>query len=90
LIEYCLPIIFIHMHRALWICPAIILTVRRGAPGIFISHSSSGSWSKKNSVTRLFVCQAANSVAPGRLPFTAGSYEVMPTSNLDFLLLDQS
>src|SRR5258705_9548176 len=52
------------MHRALWRCPAIMRTVRRGAPGIGTSQSSAGRCSTRYAVTRLLVRQEARRVAP--------------------------
>src|SRR5206468_10046182 len=51
--------ILIHMHRALWRWAAIIRTVRRGTPGTLRDHSSTGRFSMRYIVTRLFVCHAA-------------------------------
>ena len=53
------PSVLIHIHRALWMCPAIIRTVRRGAPGTLPTQSSSDKCSMRNIVTRLLVRHAA-------------------------------
>src|SRR5512142_2169276 len=45
-------------------CAAIIRTVRRGAPGAPLDHSSAGRFSIRYIVTRLFVRQAAMSDRP--------------------------
>src|SRR5439155_17624726 len=58
-----LPIHLIHMHRALWICPAIMRTVRRGAPGTLSPQSAAGRFSTRKTVTRLFVSHAARIVS---------------------------
>ena len=57
------PSVLIHMHRALWMWPAIIRTVRRGAPGTGALHSSGGNCSKRKTVTRLLVLHAASSIS---------------------------
>ena len=58
------PIILIHMHRVLWMWAAIIRTERRGMPGTAFDHSAGGRFSKRYSVTRLLVRQAAISERP--------------------------
>ena len=58
------PIILIHMHRALWMCAAIICTVRRGTPGTAFDHLAGGRFSMRYIVTRLFVRHAAISERP--------------------------
>src|SRR3989441_12831230 len=57
------PSVLIHMHRALWMWPAIIRTVRRGAPGTVALHSSGGKCSKRKTVTRLLVLHAASRIS---------------------------
>ena len=57
------PSVLIHMHRALWMWPAIIRTVRRGAPGTGALHSSGGNCSKRKTVIRLLVLHAASSIS---------------------------
>ena len=39
------PIDWIHMRRALWMCAAIIRTVRRGLPGTVFAHKTGGRFS---------------------------------------------
>jgi hypothetical protein len=57
------PSVLIHIHRALWMWPAIIRTVRRGAPGTVAPHSSWGKCSTRKTVTRLLVLHAASRVS---------------------------
>ncbi len=57
------PNVLIHIHRALWMWPAIIRTVRRGAPGTVASHSSWGRCSTRKTLTRLLVLHAASRVS---------------------------
>jgi hypothetical protein len=57
------PRVLIHIHRALWMWPAIIRTVRRGAPGTVAPHSSWGRCSTRKTVTRLLVLHAASSIS---------------------------
>src|SRR5918994_4901121 len=57
------PRVSSHMHRTLWRCPAIIPTVRRGAPGSEACQSTGEMCSTRYAVTRLVVRQAARSVA---------------------------
>ncbi len=57
------PSVLIHIHRALWMWPAIIRTVRRGAPGTVALHSSWGKCSKRKTVTRLLVLHAVSSIS---------------------------
>jgi hypothetical protein len=59
------PSVLIHMQRALWMWPAIIRTVRRGAPGTVAPHSSWGKCSTRKTVTRLLVLHAASSISRG-------------------------
>src|SRR5262245_29439695 len=51
------------MHRALWMWPASIWTVRRGEPGRGATHTVSGSCSTRYMVTRLLVDQALKTLA---------------------------
>jgi len=57
------PSVLIHVHRALWMWPAIIRTVRRGAPGTVAAHSSWGKCSTRKTVTRLLVLHAVSRVS---------------------------
>jgi hypothetical protein len=57
------PSVLIHMHRVLWMWPAIIRTVRRGAPGTVAPHTSGGKCSTRKTVTRLLVLHAASSIS---------------------------
>jgi hypothetical protein len=57
------PSVLIHVHRALWMWPAIMRTVRRGAPGTVTPHSSWGKCSTRKTVTRLLVLHAASSIS---------------------------
>src|SRR2546428_4021048 len=57
------PSVLIHIHRALWIWPVIIRTVRRGAPGTVAPHSSWGKFSTRKTVTRLLVLHASSSIS---------------------------
>src|SRR5687767_9215009 len=57
------PSVLTHVQRALWRCPAIIRTVRRGAPGTAASHSAAGRCSTRYEVTRLLVRQDDRRVA---------------------------
>jgi len=57
------PSVLIHIHRALWMWPAIIRTARRGAPGTVARHSSWGKCSTRKTVTRLLVLHAASSIS---------------------------
>src|SRR5882672_3300056 len=57
------PSVLIHIHRALWMWPAIIRTVRRGAPGTLAPQSSRGKYSMRKTVTRLLVLQAASNMS---------------------------
>src|SRR5437667_10042949 len=57
------PSVLIHIHLALWMWPAIIRTVRRGAPGTVAPHSSWGKCSTRKTVTRLLVLHAASRVS---------------------------
>jgi hypothetical protein len=57
------PSVLIHVHRPLWMWPAIIRTVRRGAPGTVAPHSSWGKCSMRKTVTRLLVLHASSSIS---------------------------
>ena len=57
------PSVLIHMQRALWMWPAIIRTVRRGAPGTVALHSWGVKFSRRKIVTRLLVLHAASSMS---------------------------
>lgn len=57
------PSVLIHIHLALWTWPAIIRTVRRGAPGTVAPHTSLGRCSTRKTVTRLLVLQASSSIS---------------------------
>jgi len=57
------PNVLIHIHRVLWMWPAIIRTVRRGAPGTVAPHSSWGRCSTRKTLTRLLVLHAASSIS---------------------------
>ena len=57
------PSVLIHMHRALWMWPASMRTVRAGEPGMGALQRAGGMRSIKKIVVRSFVAQAARMLA---------------------------
>ncbi len=80
-----LPTILIHMHRALWICPAIMRTVRRGAPGTLAPQIGEGRCSTRKTVTWLLVSHAARIVSRrlGAASTTSLSMNIRMTANVE-------
>ena len=71
-----LPRVRTHMHRALWIWPAIILGVRRGTPGMGRSHIAEGKVARNRRVTRALVSQAGRTISSRRGGWGIGTASV--------------
>jgi hypothetical protein len=57
------PRLLIQLQRLLWMCAAIIPTVRRGTPGTGLDQTAGGRFSTRKIVARLLVRHAATTLS---------------------------